>query len=841
MNMKTPATSFLLSACVLLIVGTNASVVSDNYSRHTNAKNYPQNNDWYEPVFDNDIPSICEVKIEEKSVRFFRSRLDIYEPDFVRFALTFGSYIPNYTPETFQPFKWYWTYKTSRGLYPYLHLNIDYQILSFKLLNEKTLKMDPYIQFHVSDGCNLTMGATETTELIANQLRVLVSEIERDNNTVSKYQESYWCYLAETPGFRNSAHYKMGLYLLYQSSFINYKCCTTSYNYTGMRYHYNCNGKQMEKWMQCTVCPYLLGLMLFLYCPLLVCKTNFSTNFQRETDDDEDEQTHLLNPHASDVSDRTDDSEDMTDLIYLDGRYPKTFGSIFANMMFCQHTVAASRLKRLAFVTLCPVILFVQIIYYNMQMPEDTKELIAHEVPVGFLALLGGTSSARAKSFAPVFGGPVTMLVSYYLFGIVFIVLPRSLEDIIVCGIPSRGFKYSPLFLNAKDIKHFSNINVCDGNGYARAGNFLLCRFYTLFNGAFWKSAFKIQRERIKLCDWKLVSAILIPTYLSFCVIELFIVIIFYSVPVFGFIVLLIRGVVNTTYVTLRERTFSIGSASRKHIIVSIFSAIVTIILVFYVYSACLVFLQSFLFMSQIIVYCYIAVVIFPTASFGYLFFAVVLAYYIFRLIRGFGAKYLELLCDTVEIISRTEEQDSYLTVFDGSLLISNFKVLEIKNVYINNVKIPVPLQCQRELLRLRGTRRCRLIFRNNTYGIPKGLFDYVVTKHLPVHQQALKVVFQLVMIFFFLLITISLTTSFCRGPVSEMSDVMHVVFIVTVGALPRVLEVVSHESSEHVYREIKLRRIEATANAYWQIQEARDSQQLEQHVGLGSRYSSIN
>ena len=826
----------LFWACALLAFRTFATTVSFNNSRQVSDQKYPQQNDMYKPVFDE---RRCEVQIEEKSVRFFKSRLEIYKPDFIRIDLQFGSYIPNYTPETFQPFTWYWTYKTSRGLYPYLHWNIDYQILSFELLDEKTLKFDPYIQFHVSSGCNLTMGILETTELIANQLRILVSELETDNRTVSKYQESYWCYLAEKPDFRSSFAYKLGQYLLFQSSFINYNCCTTSYNYTGMRYHYSCNDEQVEKWIQCTGCPYILGLLLFLYCPFVVCNTKLWTGSQRQPEEADDDHTHLLNTDTN--GDLSDETECGTDLVYLDGRYPITFGSVFANMVTSQHSVIISRLKRLAFVILSPVLLLVQIAYYNIQMSEEIKALIAHEVPVGFLALLGETSSMRDKTFVPVFGGPVTMLVSYYVFGILFTVLPRSLKDIIESGLPTKESNFSPLLFNSNDVKRFSKINIHDDNGYARAGNFLLYRLYSLFNGAFWKFAIQIQRERVKH-HCTLLSVVLLPLYLSCCVIELFICALFYSVPVLGFITLLIRGVINTSNAMLRERILPVGNALRKQILISLCSAFTTIVLLFYVYSVCLVFLQSFLFVSQIIIYCYIAIVIFPAASFGYLFFVVVLVYYIFRLIRGFGANYLELLCDTVDIISRTAEQDGYLSVLDKSLLISDFRIKEIKTIFINNVKIQVPLESQRELVRPGGSRKRQLIYQNNTYGVRRDLFNYIVKSHLPVHQQALKVIFHLVVIFFFLLITISLTTSFCRGPVSEMSDVMHVVFVVIVGALPRVLEVVLRESSEHVYREIKLRQIEGTVNDFWQTLETHDSRGLNNHmVAHRSSYNSIN
>ena len=616
-----------------------------------------------------------------------------------------------------------------------------------------------------------------------------------------------------------------------------------------MRYRYNCNDEQVEKWIQCTVCPYLIGLLLFLYCPFVLCNTKLRTDIQRQTEE-ENERTCLLNvtTSISDVNDGdliSEEPEWVEDFVYVDGRYPVTFFSVFANMLSNQHLVAVSRLKRIVLVILCSTVLIIQITYYHIKMSDEVKEMIAHDVPVGFLALLGETSSGRKTTFVPIFGGPVTILVTYYLFGSLFVVLPSSLEDTIEKGLSYGKSNRSPLLLNPKDIKRFANIEVFDDNGYSRAANFLLCRFYTLFNGAFWKSAIQIQWERFRYASSKWLSVTLVPVYFSCCVIELTLCALLYSVPVFGFVAILIRGVLVKLNIILGERIIPLENTFRQRLIISLLYTVVTAVLLFYCYSTCLVFLQSFLFVSQVIMYCYIAIVIFPTASFGYLFFVIVLVYYIFRLIRGFGANYLELLCDTVEIISRTEEQDAYLSVPDKSVLISDFRIKDIKTVVISNVKIPVPLESQHRLLcRRRNTRENILIYRHNTYGIRRDLFDYVVKRHLPVHQQALKVILHLVVIFCFLLITISLTTSFCRGPVSEMSDVMHVVFVVIVGALPRVMEVVLRESSEHVYREIVLRRIEGTVNDFFQTVVAHGSHvshESEQHIRQRSGFNPIN
>ena len=57
-------------------------------------------------------------------------------------------------------------------------------------------------------------------------------------------------------------------------------------------------------------------------------------------------------------------------------------------------------------------------------------------------------------------------------------------------------------------------------------------------------------------------------------------------------------------------------------------------------------------------------------------------------------------------------------------------------------------------------------------------------------------------------------------GPTSEMSEVMHVIFVVTIGALPRVLEIALSRDCELFHREIEEREIEETVVEYWRNRE---------------------
>lgn len=829
--------------CLLLMSAITESCLGGRNNSSEALQTYPNTTRKMKSISERselDIRDNCDVSVDPQSINFFRSRLNIAEPNFIRFSVVFRSndlnqsrkIYPNFTQDTFYPYNWVWTYKSNRGLYPYLRWNADYSILSFGLLDAKTLWSEPYILFNVRGRCNLTMGTKETTNKIAEQLKVLVSKLNEGNKTITQYEQSYWCYLAETKGFRKTLGYYMGLYLLYQISVINYNCCRTWFDYPKSIYKFACMDEQMHKWVQCTDGPYILGMLLFLYSPIILFQTAASAAARDKVNSnhssDENESTPLLPSEGRNCQSLSESLESDEKWLYLNGKFPKTFFGLFTSLFPNKYPVGMSRLKRLLFVILGPSIVFLQILIYKERLPDMTAQIVGRGVPVGFLSLLGHSSREQMNAFVPAFGGPVALLTSYYVLGVLFLVFPRSVQDVIENGIQWSISTLNPLCLTAEEIKELSCINVTDKPGYRRAANLFLCSFYMLFRGSFWKTVFKMQSSRFIDTFWiqsgvcKYFLFLLLPTYILVCIGEIVLCVVYYSVPLLSFIVIIVRGAIKTIAITIRggmhtsDRSI-LAIVLKNRLIVLIFSLLIAVLFLFYVYSFCLVFIQSFFFLSQILIYCYVAVIVYPTVSFGYLFFAVILLYYIFRLIRAFGAKYLDLQNDVVEIVMRMEEQDNYITVFDGNLVIANIKISRLKSIKINNILLHVP---QNILQRVQGNQRNRrkLSFKNNTYGISKDLFEYVVKKHLPVHQQALRVVFHLALIVLFLLVTISLTTGFLSGPTSELSDVMHVIFIVTVGALPRVLEVALLDSSEHIYRDIKLRRLEDTISEYWQL-----------------------
>ena len=772
----------------------------------------------------------CTLTVDNKSKAYFQSRIEVDEPNFIYFFIKFNGITPNSTGDALYPYKWVWTYATSDDVYPFMHWKIDYDLFSFSLLDSKTLRI-PYINFDPSGICNLTLGTLKTTELIAKSLGSIIRHL--DPSGFKKYRISYWCFLADVPGIKQTVQYFLGLYLDYPVSAMQYNCCTTSYHFEKAQYINTCLDKQMEIWPQCTLIPFIFGILLFLYYPIfqLDIWAFLSKNekiFSENRYIRRNSNAALINPIEEEDDDSTPESDrnDDLDWIYLDGVSPITFSDLFRDLFRSSHMKAISRIRRAICVLLTPTLIYIKLIMYGIIQFKTTNAMMDRGVPFGFLSLIANTPRGRSISFVPALGGPITIVLMFYIFSMIFFVLPSSLKRIVQSGLPSTPRMFAPLCYSAKQIREMAQIPFTDDPGYKNAANHMRCSFFMLFSSVFWRKFFKCQvlrcQEGIKAKTGfrKIICISLLPVYCILCMAELLAAVFYYAFPLFGILVIIIRGA--TIYIENKMRRG--GRVSHfllnNKLFVAASTMIMAIMVTFYFYSLCLVFIESFIFLSEFFVYSYLAVIIFPAISFGYLFFAVVLGYYVIRLIRGFGHRYLDLLNDVVEITLNIEQQDNYVTNFDGNLIISNVKIRTVKSIKVNDLVFPVPRNMREGFNNTNTERKDRLGFRNDAYGIRKDLFEYVISKHMPVHQQVLKVVFQLVLIAFMLLFTLTVTRGYFTGPTSQITEVMHVMFIVTIGALPRVLEVAMSDSSEHIERDLKMRKLERTICQFWRERE---------------------
>jgi hypothetical protein len=227
-------------------------------------------------------------------------------------------------------------------------------------------------------------------------------------------------------------------------------------------------------------------------------------------------------------------------------------------------------------------------------------------------------------------------------------------------------------------------------------------------------------------------------------------------------------------------------------------------------------FICSFAFLAEVFVFSFISIIIFPSTSFGYLFFGGVFLYYIYKMLTVIGENYLELLADAVDVSSQMDHDMLRNNVVDNTLIIDDLAGCQITKLQIRDKIINLTDdQCQ-AMSEVCGAHPPKVSYRKNVAGIPRDLFNILVNKLLPVHIQITQALLKIFLILALIAVSISIIVARPYGPSEGISEVIHVVFIVVVGALPKLLEVALENKNHGVRKDIHLREIRSLISKYW-------------------------
>ena len=127
---------------------------------------------------------------------------------------------------------------------------------------------------------------------------------------------------------------------------------------------------------------------------------------------------------------------------------------------------------------------------------------------------------------------------------------------------------------------------------------------------------------------------------------------------------------------------------------------------------------------------CFVAAVVFPSSSFGYIFFFfVAILYYLFRLIRQFGNVYLELLSIAIEKCVILDACDNV--------------VAQANDVGVSSIRMSVNDDATLERTSLTNkSKKIRQI--GSFHGIPRNLFEYLIRKHRSIYFQVIMLLFKI-------------------------------------------------------------------------------------------------
>ena len=799
--------------------GEASAGASNQYTNETHLESenplYNIDNILHETEQSNNLPE-CKFTVRSNSVNYFRSRLDSLHPNFVLFNILWDTNLVESSSVlgVFKPNRWVWTYSNSKHTFPYTSWNIDYGILSFGLLEEKTIEV-PYMYLNVSGPCRMTLGTNTTAYNIASALGEVIDATKENKE---KYAENYFCYMAEAEGVRNEAAYWAAVYLNYPVGFLNYNCYLTFYSYS-----YNKRiTRQMKpevKWSLCIYLPYVLGMLFFLF-PFPIIFLRMGNVVAKDEHVVPDEEYDFLPEFNIDPL----ESEDSSDWIFQDTKSPLSFWYAFKSC-WCKGRhcpVFSSRLRRFVSVLLAPSILYIEVYMYSkgMGVGNSTVSVVELEdagAPTGLLSLLGG---GNAKVFVPALGGPFAILAIYHSIGLLFFVSPRSVKQVVENGMPtSRSF--SALFFGIGEIMFLSGLNVKPSPGYDKGAALCKCGFYMLFTRQFWFKVFDIQKRRLTFVNsWEHNSiAVFVVKYVCIVmlcclgVVETIVTVIYYGTPFLSFVTILSKGA-SKSLINLRLHYRIIGRLFYYPCAVFIATVVILALYILYAYACCLIFVESFSFVCKICMFCFLAVIVYPAESFGYFFLFVAILYYFVHMIQCFGDDYLELLTLAVEISAKHKVIVNTVDIRGHELIVSNVEAEGINRVRINNVSVGLPDVKQCSLTETIGRSRTKR--KGYLLGIPHKLYQYLVRKHRPVHVRFLKVIFQLGLIVMLILITQSATSHFVSGASSNMSELMHVIFLFIVSALPRVLQLGISSQSRLVKKEMLHRKLEHSIEKFW-------------------------
>ncbi|XP_052774744.1 uncharacterized protein LOC128213224 [Mya arenaria] len=722
----------------------------------------------------------CIFNVTNANIKYFKSKLEVYESEFIRFRISMkNSTVMNRTlPGVFQPDLWVWTYRSPYGNYSYLSWNIAFGALSFSILETKLYAIRYIDLVTTQSKCSVTFGSTETTSSISHSLMEMVHVFEND---VPKYQRNYMCYLSEVPGIRSSFTYKAGLYFSFPVTFINYKCCTYAYSFVKVRFReLECN-TFFEKWHLLTHGPYILGVILLLYFPIflfaiLAC---ISKGVQKIPRDVEMEPLLSIDTYEQDI------------WVYHDGNSPVTVLNVLLQPLNClrrKHPILVSRLNRFFCVCLSPMLIYLQLYmfkdgYVNSYNEPFTrisvKDLVKFGQPVGFLALYGDMSDMN-KTFVPILGGPFVVSILYFSLALILIVCPKSLKTIVNNGLP-RQSDVSPLFHGLDDIPRSEAYYRAQDQVYERASEICKQRVYLLFSADQWRKVYSIERKRFKshpICQGlmrTIMETLTFPFKAILCAFEVFIYILLFLFPVVTFSLIILKGAVVSKIDT--RNSFKRRGSIVSNFVVRFFITVLVLGAVFvFGYCVCLVFLESFTYLAQMAIYCFVALIKFPTITFGYLFFFVTLVYYLVHLLNAFADDYSRLLEIILNKCIDLERNETIRVLKDETIII---KV---------NGKVMVPLETQIKIQsRVHNVQMVK--HKGFAPGIPRELFNKVVKKKRPVKVQMVNLFFHFIIIMTLIIVTFNLVSKFNSGITTTESEVLNIVITAIVGFIPTLVE----------------------------------------------------
>lgn len=614
---------------IVFLMFLNATIICKGSSNLTQLSF--QCDDWkYEYPEENGVTNMCNMTVKDGSEFMFLLRKSEFKGRLIRLNVIFEEIETFKTKCVVEPKQWVWTFPGEKGATHFLKWPQEYRVWSLGLLDSRTFgPVD--IRITVQGNCPVIIGQNETTQRIGLALLQMANKASDLPGANVEYGYGYVCY-HERVYIDSPFMYSLCLHIICPFEALGYRCCNTIYEIGNNKTRVVCDGEVIhydEAWW---IVPFIIGILMFANVPLLLVKP-----FQK--------QRRCKGFHTIDLLQSGIYNEDWlianplsfcriirSPFIYFGEKFPRMAGVILRFL-----------------VTMCSVlILIIQIlVHYNYDY-KYTLDLVKAGVPLAFRSMVTGYHYSK-HNFMPRLGGPYVGLAFYLITTAVLVCLPRDLETFIDKGIPNNvQLSVSPITIDLKTRGKLGAVfDIERQHGYQKIYSLMKAHIFMLINPSFWKLAIQMQLRRFlgllniatqkKSLKVSLLVVLFIPYFFVFCVAELLLAVTYYGFPIFLFFQVTVCAYCKEIK-TIITRFGVIGNIIRYLLTLSVVG-----LLVFNIYILTVVFVDSFHFITRVIMFTFTGLIAYPGTTYGYFVFAITILMYVMEAIQHIRTGYSKL------------------------------------------------------------------------------------------------------------------------------------------------------------------------------------------------------
>ncbi|KAH3881334.1 hypothetical protein DPMN_005259 [Dreissena polymorpha] len=602
-----------------------------------------------------------------------------------------------------------------------------------------------------------------------------------------KYGPAFYCYKTRI----YIEPYMVCKHLVCPIEAVTYSCCNFFYNNTIRERVMVCREQVFDFDAMWWVCPSIISFALFAYSPILVMflfYKAFEKTMCRCPIPQSDCHTH------SEYHNQPSLHRNAIDALLMEGHSHVTFlNTICMPFTAIKSLLARSCLRQFLsrFIrVLIPLSTFsiigLQIFLDYNFLRDFVGACVVSGVPLGFRSMLTGYEASN-NNFLPMLGGPFIASTCYFVITIIILVTPKSPIFLLETGLEwqNPSAVESPLCLKLHTIGLLGTVPLENTHRYQKIYSYLLAEFYMLMNTKFWKYVVTLQQNRWESLRHCRLCILLFPIYVIFCVVELFLVILLYGVPIVSFGFIVIKGYCNAL----------IRAGNRIGTLASMCAYVCSICLavpVFYfLFMFCTIFLDATLFICRVTIFSFTGMLVFPKTAYGYLIFGFTIFYYLWDSLEKFSLIYKKLLKQSIAVASSLQRAND-----EG----------QNKVIY-----------------KIHGRKWVR-----------ESLFEYIIEKHRPRRKQVFLTVLHtgILLGVLWILINLLIKTDTFR----ELHVIMHVGTALFICALPTLCRRVCLQKDRSSLKKNEIKSIYKTVKLYMGYFEDDHSSGAEETIRSGER-----